>query len=262
MERGYLPIGEAAKRASMTSEALRHYDRIGLVRPGRVDERTGYRYYSAEDIVRLNTVGALQQMGLPLREIKRVLEYDDLEAIVAFLEQAERRADEKIALLQEGKAKIRRARADYEGKIRGRQAGEGRVVARRLPERVVMLADAVETVTADDLWSYQRHFYERLSPEQRELFAFEDVAGVYREGSSARYCAVCTRHGELEGLKTLPAGTYLCVECAEEDRHDALARLLEAAWDTYQVRPEFSLQLVVVSGILQWTYELQVYVGA
>ena len=43
------------------------------------DEWTNYRYYSEQDIVRLNTVRALQLMDLPLQEIKRVLEYDDLE---------------------------------------------------------------------------------------------------------------------------------------------------------------------------------------
>lgn len=41
--------------------------------------------------MRLNTVHALQMMDLPLKEIKKVLEYDDLEKIVAFLEQAEKR---------------------------------------------------------------------------------------------------------------------------------------------------------------------------
>lgn len=45
--------------------------------------------------MRLNTVRALQLMDLPLQEIKRVLEYDDLEKIVAFLAQAEKRPMKK-----------------------------------------------------------------------------------------------------------------------------------------------------------------------
>ena len=121
MEAGFFSIGDAAKQAHMTPETLRHYDRIGLVKPGKIDARTGYRYYSADDIVRLNTVGALRQMDLPLQEIKQVLDYDDLGAIVAFLEEAEQRADEKIALLRQSKSKIRRARASYEEKARHRR---------------------------------------------------------------------------------------------------------------------------------------------
>ena len=81
------------------AETLRHYDRIGLVKPSKKDEWTNYRYYTEQDIVRLNTVRALQLMDLPLQEIKKVLEYDDLEKIVDFLAQAEKKADEKIAAL-------------------------------------------------------------------------------------------------------------------------------------------------------------------
>ena len=99
----YFSVGEAAKAVHTTSETLRHYDRIGLVKPGKKDEWTGYRYYTEQDIVRLNTVRALQLMDLPLREIKKVLEYDDLEKIVDFLAQTEKKADEKIAALQYSK---------------------------------------------------------------------------------------------------------------------------------------------------------------
>ena len=41
----YLSIGEAAKAVHTTSETLRHYDRIGLVKPSKKDEWTNYRYY-------------------------------------------------------------------------------------------------------------------------------------------------------------------------------------------------------------------------
>ncbi len=74
----YFSIGEAAKAVHTTAETLRHYDRIGLVKPSKKDEWTGYRYYSENDIVRLNTVRALLLMDLSLSEIKNVLEYDDL----------------------------------------------------------------------------------------------------------------------------------------------------------------------------------------
>ena len=75
----HFSIGEAAKVVHTTTETLRHYDRIGLVKPSKKDEWTKYRYYTDQDIVRLNTVRLLQLMDLPLQEIKKVLGYDDLE---------------------------------------------------------------------------------------------------------------------------------------------------------------------------------------
>lgn len=260
MDKKFFSIGEAAEQAQMTTVTLRHYDRIGLVKPSKVDKHTQYRYYTAEDVVRLNTVHALQQMDLPLQEIKRVLEYDDLKKIIEFLEQAEQRADEKIASLQYSKTKIQRARADYERKLHHWQTPEGMFI-KRLPKRMIMLADPVEKITADDLWSYHRHFYQRLSHEQKEQFAFEDLAGVYRDNSSARYFAVCTRYPEISGLKIIPAGIYLCADCTEESWQEKLEKLLNIVKTEYHMNPDFSLQLVVVSGILQWKYQLQVYTG-
>ena len=113
----YFSVGEAARAVHTTSETLRHYDRIGLVKPSRKDEWTNYRYYTEQDIVRLNTVRALQMMDLSLQEIKKVLDYDDLEKIVSFLARAEQKADEKIAALQYSKSKIQAAKADYEQNI-------------------------------------------------------------------------------------------------------------------------------------------------
>ena len=140
----YFSVGEAARAARTTSETLRHYDRIGLVKPSKKDEWTHYRYYTEQDIVRLNTVRALQLMDLPLQEIKRVLEYDDLEKIIDFLDQAEKKADEKISALQYSKSKIRLARADYERKRQGQQDSR-RVFVREYPERVILLSDTLET---------------------------------------------------------------------------------------------------------------------
>ena len=113
----FFSVGEAAKAVHTTSETLRHYDRIGLVKPSKKDEWTNYRYYTEQDIVRLNTVRALQLMDLSLQEIKKVLEYDDLEKIINFLTQAEKKADEKIAALQYSKSKIELAKIDYQRKL-------------------------------------------------------------------------------------------------------------------------------------------------
>lgn len=104
----YFSVGEAARAVHTTSETLRHYDRIGLVKPSRKDEWTNYRYYTEQDIVRLNTVRALQMMDLSLQEIKKVLDYDDLKKIVGFLARAEQKADEKSRRCNTANPKSRR----------------------------------------------------------------------------------------------------------------------------------------------------------
>ena len=256
----YFSVGEAAKAVHTTSETLRHYDRIGLVKPSRKDEWTNYRYYTEQDIVRLNTVRALQLMDLSLKEIKKVLEYDDLEKIVDFLAQAEKKADEKIAALQYSKSKIQLAKAGYERKLQGKQKS-GKTFIKDYPERVILLSDTLEMPTLDNLWDYLSHFYDKVTPALKEQFSFEDLAGIYTENGITRLFAACIRYVEIDGLKTLPKGKYLCADCTEENREQILRELIHTAQTKYGADPKFTVQLIVVSGILQWNYEVQIYIG-
>ena len=256
----YFSVGEAAKAAHTTSETLRHYDRIGLGKPSKKDEWTNYRYYTEQDIVRLHTVRALQLMDLPLQEIKKVLEFDELEKIVEFLGQAEKKADEKIAILQYSKSKIQSAKADYERKLQAKQYFND-IFLKDLPERVILLSDTLEIPTLDNLWNYLSHFYDKVTPALREQFSFEDLAGIYTESGISRLFAVCIHYTDIDGLRILPKGKYLCANCTEENRKITLDKLIHKAKTEYGAELSFTVQLVVVSGILQWNYELQVFIG-
>ena len=66
-------IVEVARYAGVTSRTLRHYDERGLVPPAYVGTN-GYRYYDQEQLLRLQEVLVLRELGLPLDAIRRVLE--------------------------------------------------------------------------------------------------------------------------------------------------------------------------------------------
>ena len=257
----FYSIRDAAKAVNTTSETLRHYDRIGLVKPGWKDEWTNYRYYTRHDIIRLRTIKLLQLMGLSLREIKDMLECDNLEEIISFLESAEKKADEKIAALQYGKEKIRLAKADYERKLRQKHDDPHDVYVKDIPQRVIMLSDTLFRPTLDNLWNYLGHFYESLPEAVRDQFAFDDMAGIYTDNTTSRLFALCLRHKDIESIRTLPGGKYLCAHCSEENREQMLKQLTDTARTEYGAQPEFSIQLIVVSGILHWDYEIQIPLG-
>ena len=98
-----------------------------------------------------------------------MLEYNDLEKIVDFLKQAEKKADEKIAALQYSKAKIKAAKADYERKLKGIEGMEGLAI-KELPERVIMLSDTLEEPTVANLWNYLSHFYHMIPEDLKDRF--------------------------------------------------------------------------------------------
>lgn len=67
-------IGEFSHIARVTTRLLRHYDRLGLLVPARVDRDNGYRYYTADQLPRLNRILALKEMGFGLDEIGELVE--------------------------------------------------------------------------------------------------------------------------------------------------------------------------------------------
>ncbi|MDE6504964.1 MAG: MerR family transcriptional regulator [Clostridia bacterium] len=256
----YFSISQAAKIVDMTSETLRHYDRIDLVKPSKTDEWTGYRYYSQQEIVKLNTIRALRCMDLTLKEIKKILEYDDFNKIIETLKQAEKSADEKIAELNYAKTKIQRARVFYESKSNGGQ--HENVFIKHYPQRVILLSNTMQKPALENLWNYHRRFYEQVSDKLKSEFSFEDLAGIYEQDGNSRLFAICTRYAKTDGLKILPKGDYLCADCTEETRGRIIKKLYETAKNKYNAVPEFTIQLIVLSGILQWNYQAQVFISS
>ena len=69
-----LSIGEFALHGQVSVRMLRHYDATGLLIPARVDPSSGYRWYAAEQLSRLNRLIALKDLGFTLEQIGPVLD--------------------------------------------------------------------------------------------------------------------------------------------------------------------------------------------
>jgi DNA-binding transcriptional MerR regulator len=67
-------IGDFSRIARVSGRLLRYYDSIGLLSPQRIDPATGYRYYSAGQLGRLNRILALKELGLSLEQVARMVE--------------------------------------------------------------------------------------------------------------------------------------------------------------------------------------------
>jgi protein phosphatase len=98
-----LTIGEFARLSRLSPKALRLYDELGLLRPCRVDEWSGYRYYSPSQLERARLVGWLRRIGMPLAQIGAVVESPPAEAawsVAAFLRVTEADFAERQRLAQ------------------------------------------------------------------------------------------------------------------------------------------------------------------
>jgi MerR family transcriptional regulator, thiopeptide resistance regulator len=67
-----LKVGDLAKQTGVSVRTLHYYDELGLLSPSHRTE-TGYRLYGDADIVRLQQILSLRQIGLSLQEIRECL---------------------------------------------------------------------------------------------------------------------------------------------------------------------------------------------
>ena len=99
-------IGEVTKIMGITRKTLLVYEDMGLLTPAEKDEKSGYRYYSADNMTQIRSIKSLQSLGLSLKEVAEY--YYDVENIDAHLTRLmELRAnlDRNIQLLQVRAAK-------------------------------------------------------------------------------------------------------------------------------------------------------------
>lgn len=71
-----LKIGDFSKLGQVSVKALRHYGRLGLLKPAWIDRFTGYRYYTPDQLPRLNRILALKDLGFSLEQIRQLLRSD------------------------------------------------------------------------------------------------------------------------------------------------------------------------------------------
>jgi DNA-binding transcriptional MerR regulator len=67
-------IGDFARYGRVSVRMLRHYDAVGLLRPARVDPASGYRFYAASQLARLNRIVALKDLGFTLDQVRTMLD--------------------------------------------------------------------------------------------------------------------------------------------------------------------------------------------
>lgn len=267
MEHRYT-VGEVQKRTGIPASALRFYDDIGLVKPSYTDENTGYRYYGYTEFWQLEIVKICKGMGIPLKELKKVLESNDPAKFVALMMKEQESAAKKLENMQKMVNDLTWMTTRYE------KAGEwtpGNWEIRHFPKRYILSVDAEEEQDSDSL-----HFklqckaedaLSRRSSIQRE-YGYELAQDDFLKGNirwEKEFLVVEEAEYKQESYtEILEEGDYFCFMCqpfAEEkawyriwnqvkencaDRSMARIIAMEAALYFYDWRDEvYEIQILL-----------------
>src|SRR5260370_21857109 len=173
--------GAFARIAGVSVRTLHHYDELGLLTPARVDERTGYRWYEAKQLARLNRIVALRDLGFALHDLPPLL---DEQVPLAELRRllADRRADAQARMTTET-ARLARVEARLRQIEEENQVGDYDIIVK--PLEALHIAVRSATVPGFDeqlrvilprLYNEQHTQLERLgvTPTGPDLALYED----------------------------------------------------------------------------------------
>lgn len=194
-----LNIGDFASHGRVSVRMLRHYDAIGLLRPARVDPVSGYRFYEASQLARLNRVIALKELGFTLQQVRAVLdERVDVAELRGMLRLRRAQLAEAIAAdeLRLARVEARLRTIESEGTMSAHD-----VVVKSIPSvRVAQLAGVAPSYEPEDIGPV-------IGPLFAELCRRLDEAGIEATGPSvARYQDAPEGNGAVQVLVAVPVG--------------------------------------------------------
>lgn len=119
---GLLKIGDFARVAQTNLRTLRYYEELGLLKPAARSEG-GFRYYRPTDVNRVQLIWDLQELGLHLDQISKLLEKKDkpqpraelLGRVRKALTEHDRLIGERIRSLEDQRARVSEALAMLDG---------------------------------------------------------------------------------------------------------------------------------------------------
>ena len=88
-------IGDVAKMFHISTGTLRHYERIGIIVPEFIEEKSSYRYYGIRQFEVLNTIRYLRVLDMPLEQIADFLANRDIQVIEEKLQNQKEMIREK-----------------------------------------------------------------------------------------------------------------------------------------------------------------------
>lgn len=216
MDKNALSITKLAKLRKLTSETLRYYDRIGLVKPNYVDTKTNYRYYSIRQYEKLGTIRELRQLGMSIDDIIAYFTDRNFEKSVEMLKRHETRLEREI----EEKTRLKRILNDKIRFLNGLASlpDTNAAFTKEFMERYMITFD--EPAGGPHEHAYAITKLEGYLDETAPILA-SDRVGVFADESILQECEHYIPSSPFifgeknripaKWLKIVPAGLYLCM---------------------------------------------------
>ena len=172
MRENYLSIGEMAHINNTTVPTLRLYDSLGLLKPYYTDPETHYRYYDIKQNARFDMIQYMKELGMELKEIREVLDSEDLRKIESVLIRKREQTIQDIEHLKIQRDAIDRAIGSIERY--SKSPSRGTITLEYIPARRIYSMD-----TDVNFYDHDIDTYEKILKQLKHKLIDHDVPPVY-----------------------------------------------------------------------------------
>jgi len=263
--RSYFSVGEVSEMTGFTINALRHYDKIGLVKPAVVNENSNYRYYSQDQLFLFDVIKYAQEAGMSLKEISEILNQKTMTSFKDFLDVLKEKSEEKIELLKQNIQDVDNIKNEI-------NAGEylnsiNDLYRRNIEERDIVVSPTLDR-SVNNAYIKQKDFLETEVRNNNLTKTFE-TGSIYKVINNQATEVSIYRGVVLDfdkdsnSVTRIPAGSYLCITYTLDKREDAWRKFLYAVEEFRLTNPTI-IETHLLNDVYDpnsMSYELQVYVS-
>ena len=143
-------IGDFSQIAQVSVRMLRHYDKLGLLKPEYVDPWSSYRFYTLDQLSRLHRILALRDLGLSLEQVNDLI--DDPRADERLYEMLQAKQQAIQQQLAEDQARLDRVAARLQQIERVHQQIPYDVALKSLPaQHIAAIREVVASIPQMDV---------------------------------------------------------------------------------------------------------------
>ncbi len=206
-------IGELSKLFNISTDTLRHYDKIDLLKP-EYEENNDYRYYSIRDFFKLSRILFFKNLDISLSEIKKYMGNKNTNNLLSLLKKKEQEIDLKINRLVNLRKNIQtklELLENIDGKL-------NQIIVKKIPQRMGAFID-VNNVESDyeikqtfktsekylktSSWLIEGQIYTSLSKEDMD----QGILNKFRY-----FIEIVPMDSELyKQLQVFPENDYVCI---------------------------------------------------
>ena len=177
MTKNIFTINEFAEFARTTSDALRYYENEGLIKPV---SRSGnnYRQYSHTQLADINLIHTCQDLGMPLAEIKSLIEHRSPERVIKLFENSIKHIDDKIEEWQGAKKLLL---VLNETILSALDVNEKAVTIQFVPQQAITLGEQNDYSNKQDDYDALFNFYKTMKQKHPDMNMNYSVWGTFSE---------------------------------------------------------------------------------